>query len=491
LCTFWGSLQQHPRDLHLNYFITFFVEKSKSTYHYNMKIFRISIILCTLLATFSCRKNNEDYQVGVDLRDSVYIYAKELYLWTDRMPSIVDFKPKNYATANDVISAVRTFSPVQNNQYVDRFSFVQRKVDWDNSSAGARSDYGCGYRFITNDDLRISFVYANSAAGRKGVQRGWRLLKVNNIVPDASESTIQQLNNALFNSTTLNVLFRKNDGTEELITMNPVNYTANFILDRRVIQSGDKKIAYLVFNGFLGGNQGKDTQAALTDAFDFFASQGATELVVDLRYNGGGYVYLAEHLCNLIAPTAAKGKTMFTERWNSRYSSFNETVNFDNSPSKLNLSRVVFITTSSTASASELAINSLRPYMDVKIIGRPSAGKPVGFPVLPIIMDRNNPDANYVVAPVAFQSFNANDFGDYFEGLTPDKVQIDDVTRNFGDTEELCLRDAINYLTTGVLQKQLQEERNLGLQPVLANELLNKEHHGTIKLVGKSFILKK
>jgi hypothetical protein len=92
---------------------------------------------------------------------------------------------------------------------------------------------------------------------------------------------------------------------------------------------------------------------------------------------------------------------------------------------------------------------------------------------------------------VAFQSFNANDFGDYFEGLTPDKVQIDDVTRNFGDTEELCLRDAINYLTTGVLQKQLQEERNLGLQPVLANELLNKEHHGTIKLVGKSFILKK
>lgn len=450
------------------------------------------LIIATLTSFFACKPRlDSDYQVGADIRDSVYIYAKELYLWTDRLPDIFNFRPKNYASPEDVIAVVRTFSPVQNGANVDRFSFVQRKIDWDNVSAGNRADYGAGYRFLTPTDLRVSFVYANSAAGKRGIQRGWRLLKVNNITPDTSSSTLQQLNEALFNSTSLTILVRKNDNTEETITLTPESYTANFIMDRRVIDMGGRKIAYLVFHSFLGGNNGKDTQDALTDAFNFFASQGANELVVDLRYNGGGFVSLAKHLCNLMAPASAKGKVMFSERWNERYSSFNETINFDNSPPKLNLNRMVFITTSSTASASELVINSMRPYLDVRIIGRASAGKPVGFPVLPIIMDRTRPTANYVVAPVAFQSFNANNFGDYFNGLSPDKIQIDDVSRNFGDPQEACLKDAITFLTTGILQREIQTERNLLIQPTQTNQKLHREDYGTIKLMKSSFVLKK
>lgn len=456
----------------------------------NLLKFTLFIMVLAILGACKPRLDN-DYQVGADIRDSVYIYAKELYLWTDNLPDIFNFKPKNYSSPEDVIAVVRTFSPIQDGKNVDRFSFVQKKIDWDNVSAGNRSDYGAGYRFLSPNDLRISFVFSNSAAGKKGVQRGWRLLKVNNIVPDTSSSTIQQLNEALFNSTSLTIDFLKPDNTQETITLSPESYVANFIMDKRVIEVGGKKIAYLVFHSFLGGNSGKDTQDALTDAFDFFASEGANELVVDLRYNGGGFVSLAQHLCNLIAPAGAKGKVMFSERWNERYSSFNETINFDNSPAKLNLSRMVFITTSATASASELVINSMRPYLDVRIIGRASAGKPVGFPVLPIIMDRTRPAANYVVAPVAFQSFNANDFGDYFNGLTPDKIQIDDVSRNFGDTQEACLQDAITFLTTGVLQRDIQSERNASLQPTQANEKFHKEDYGTIKLMKNTIVLKK
>ncbi|GAB4132572.1 MAG: S41 family peptidase [Raineya sp.] len=456
-------------------------------------LFQYFFIFAVWLSIIACKPRlDSSYQVGADIRDSVYIYAKELYLWTDRLPDIFNFKPKNYASPEDVIAVVRTFSPVQNSSNVDRFSFVQRKIDWDNTSAGNRSDYGAGYRFLSPTDLRVSFVYANSAAGKKGVQRGWRVLKVNNITPDTSSSTIQQLNEALFNSSSVSIEFQKNDNTIQTLTLAPESYTANFIMDRRVIDQGGRKIAYLVFHSFLGGNNGKDTETALTDAFDFFASQGANELVVDLRYNGGGFISLARHLCNLIAPAAAKGKVMFSERWNERYSSFNETINFDTSPEKLNLSRVVFITTSSTASASELVINSLRPYLDVRIIGRASAGKPVGFPVLPIIMDKARPDANYVVAPVAFQSFNANNFGDYFNGLQPDKIQIDDVSRNFGDPQEACLQDAITFLTTGVLQKNnWQSDRNLLLQPIQSNQKLHKEDYGTIKLIKDAIVLKK
>lgn len=454
-------------------------------------LFKFTVI--GLLAVFvACKPRLEnDYQVGADIRDSVYIYAKELYLWTDRLPDIFNFRPKNYATPEDVIAVVRTFSPIQNGNNVDRFSFVQRKTDWDNLSAGNRSDYGAGYRFLTPTDLRVSFVFANSAAGKKGIQRGWRLLKVNDITPDTSSSTIQQLNEALFNSSSVTIRFQKNDSTEETITLSPENYTANFIMDKRIISVGDRKIAYLVFHSFLGGNNGKDTQDALTEAFDFFASQGANELVVDLRYNGGGFVSLAEHLCNLMAPASAKGQVMFTERWNERYSSFNQTIKFDESPVKLNLNRVVFITTASTASASELVINSMRPYLDVRIIGRASAGKPVGFPVLPIIMDPSRPTANYVVAPVAFQSFNANNFGDYFDGLPPDKEQIDDVSRNFGDPQEACLQDAITFLTTGILGRNAPSERNLAMQPTQSNQKLHQEEYGTIKLMKNSILLKK
>ena len=455
-------------------------------------LLKLTLFIAILSSLGACKPRlDNDYQVGADIRDSVYIYAKELYLWTDNLPDIFSFKPKNYSSPEDVIAVVRTFSPIQDGKNVDRFSFVQKKIDWDNVSAGNRSDYGAGYRFLSPDDLRVSFVFSNSAAGKQGIQRGWRLLKVNNIIPDTSSSTVQQLNEALFNSNSVTINFRKNDNNEETINLSPESYTANFIMDRRVIDVGGKKIAYLVFHSFLGANNGKDTQDALTDAFDFFASQGADELVVDLRYNGGGFVSLAQHLCNLIAPASAKAKVMITERWNERYKTLNETINFDNSPAKLNLNRVVFITTSATASASELVINSMRPYLDVRIIGGASAGKPVGFPVLPIIMDRTRPTANYVVAPVAFQSFNANDFGDYFGGLTPDKIQIDDVSRNFGDTQEACLQDAITFLTTGVLQRDMQSERNISLQATQANQKLHKEDYGTIKLMKNAIVLKK
>lgn len=455
-----------------------------------MKLFKLFIAFSCVLFVFSCKpKLDTNYQVGADIRDSVYIYAKDLYLWTDAMPDIFRFRPQSYRAPEDVITVVRTYSPVQNGFFVDRFSFVLPKASWDNTASGNRSDYGAGYRFRTADDLRISYVYSESAMGKQGVQRGWRLLKVNNITPDTSAATVSQLNNAFSTSTSLTVDFLKSDNTPTTLTFSPDTYVANFILDKRVIPYSGKKIAYLVLNSFLGANTGKDTQTALSAAFNEFSLQGATELIVDLRYNGGGYVFLAAHLSNLIAPASAKGQLMFKEVWNEQYKKFNETFTFDDSPDKLNLSKIVFITTASTASASELSINNMRPYLEVKIIGTKTSGKPVGFPVIPIIMSSSNPSLNYVVAPVAFQNFNAKNFGDYFGGLPPDKVQIDDVAKNFGDTSEACLKDALNFLTTGILLRSISQEDMLE-QPIQANEKLNTEQHGSIKLMP-SLSLKK
>ncbi|MCS6795631.1 MAG: hypothetical protein NZ516_06700 [Raineya sp.] len=252
-----------------------------------MKLVRLFSGLVLMIGIISCRPRTEIYQVGADIRDSVFIYAKELYLWTENLPDIFTFKPKNFGTPEEVINSIRTYSPVIGGRRADRFSFVARKIDWENASAGNRVDYGCGYRFLTPNDLRISFVYANSAAGKKGIQRGWRLLKVNNIVPDTSASTLNQLNEALFASNSVTIEFQKPDNTTETITLIPENYSANFVLHKQVLVTGGKKIAYLVLNAFLGANNGKATEEELTQTFDFFASAGADELVVDLSYNTG------------------------------------------------------------------------------------------------------------------------------------------------------------------------------------------------------------
>ncbi|MDX1903140.1 MAG: S41 family peptidase [Thermonemataceae bacterium] len=451
-----------------------------------MKTLKIYIFLLGVLGFGAC-KNQENYQVGADIRDSVYIYAKDLYLWNESLPDIFEFKPKNYSSPQSVIASVRTYSPIQNGYYVDRFSFVSKLLDWENTSSGNSVDYGCGYSFYSPNDLRISYVYENSAAGQQGVQRGWQLLKVNNIIPDTTQTTINQLNEALFYSNSVEILFRKNDNTEQSLTLTPQNYTANFLLHKEVINYNNRKIAYLVLNGFLGANDGKDTQTALEQAFSYFTSQGAEELVIDLRYNSGGYIYLAERLANLIAPANAKGQVMFSERWNNLYSQYNSTTYFSNEASTLSLSRVFFITTNSTASASELLINSLSPYLNVQIIGEVTAGKPVGFPVLPIIMNSQNNNDNYVVAPVAFQSFNANNFGDYFQGLSVQKEQIDDVTKNFGDTQEACLQDALYFISNGVFQRNINQ-RSKAVQNL--NRQFFKHNFGSIKLMKNTIFRK-
>ncbi len=162
---------------------------------------------------------------------------------------------------------------------------------------------------------------------------------------------------------------------------------------------------------FLGNMN--DVSNKFIAVFTKFASENITELVVDLRYNGGGYVNLQQKLANFIVKSSANGSNMMTEQFNSKHITSNVTTKFEKLGG-LNISDVYFIVSDNTASASELLINNLKPYMNVKLVGENTYGKPVGFFPIPV--------SDWYIFPVSFRSVNGLGEGNYFDGIQVDQV---------------------------------------------------------------------
>jgi hypothetical protein len=176
--------------------------------------------------------------------------------------------------------------------------------------------------------------------------------------------------------------------------------------------------------------------------FNHFAAAGINDLVVDLRYNGGGYVTVQQKLADWLAPSSANAQLMMKEQFNDKYTEFNTTDNFQKLGS-LNLSRIYFIVSRSTASASELLINNLKPFMDVQLVGPSKTyGKPVGFFPMPV--------GDWYIFPVSFRSTNKNGQGNYFNGMDLNSQVADGLDKDWGDITESCLQSVLSNITTGV-----------------------------------------
>ena len=267
----------------------------------------------------SC-KTNETKPVA-DLRDSVYSYSKEFYLWTDNLPSQEVFNPLSYASANDVMQKLRTYSPFVNAKYQDRWSFVIEKSIWDNVVSGNNSDTGAEYGFASETDLRVKLVYSQSSAGIQGVKRGWKALKINGI--DANRANITALNTEL-KKESQSIVFQKSDGTEQTLTLRGGNYKSDYVMSPKVFNVNGNNVGYFMFDSFLGeaiGNQtAQTTLNELDKVFADFRAKNVTELVLDLRYNGGGYGLVSSYLGNLIAPSSAVGSVFASSVHNTKNS---------------------------------------------------------------------------------------------------------------------------------------------------------------------------
>ncbi|HEY0609876.1 MAG TPA: S41 family peptidase [Chitinophaga sp.] len=413
-----------------------------------------------------------DGGVAVSSKDSMYFIFKDEYLWNDVIPDSATFKPNSYNTASAMFNALKSYKK-DNGNNLDHYSFLDDGTVAGEIGEGIAGDFGLEIDYNTATDLRIIYVYANSPAYQQGVRRTWQITAINNnsnVSYDGSNGpNVQRIVQAIYNSNSVTITFKKPDNTSVTLTLNTAQYNINPVLYSSVINLGGKKIGYLVFNQFISLDKVK---ANIDAAFTGFGT-GVTDLVVDLRYNGGGSVETAEYLANLIAPSSVgtNGKTlMYKEFFNStltnhQYSRFlaNKKVPgasytwgqvFDdwvNNPSfyfgkqgNLNISNVAFIGTGSTASASELLINILKPYMNVKLVGDTTYGKPVGFVGINV--------AGYAMYAVSIWSKNSQGQGDYFHGMFPTDAPVsadeeyEDYSKDWGSTSEIYLRRALKQL---------------------------------------------
>ncbi|MBA2249942.1 MAG: hypothetical protein H0W12_07085 [Chitinophagaceae bacterium] len=421
----------------------------------------ISVIICT-----SCNKNKDlvtpvtskpaTNPVSVTdpnvAKDSALLEARDLYLWYNQIPST--FNARSYDDPDKIMTAIRQYSIEPGfSGPIDRWSFGMKKVDWDNLSSGisasfssttnSAGNYGLGVFFLAQGDLRVKSVERASPAGVAGIHRGWRITKINGSTDITTGNSTFIIDN-VFNSTSTNFTFLKPDGTTVDITLNAAHYADHPVFFDNVYTISSKKIGYMVFNSFLGDTT--EISNEFQRVFSNFANQNVNDMVIDLRYNGGGYVSVQEKLADYLVAASANGGLMMKEQYNDKHSAYNVSTNFRKLGS-LNLSRVFFIVSSSTASASELLINNLKPYMDVKLLGPSSThGKPVGF--FPV------PAGDWYVFPVSFKSTNKNGVGNYYNGLPVDAQVADGLDKDWGDVTETGFASAIKYITSGSFRTQ-------------------------------------
>jgi carboxyl-terminal processing protease len=372
-----------------------------------------------------------------DVRDSVYAYVQYAYLWNENLPASDVFKPQNFATPGAVMEAVKKYSPLNTQgQPLDRWSYVTTATAYSQQQQGGQTgSFGLFLAFLTTNDLRVRFVLPNSPAAQQGLDRGWRVRSINGIT--ATAENVSQINTELGKGT-LELQVESPAGTVSTKTIARGSYNTRMVFDRRVLDVDGKKVGYLNFFQFVNS-----AVPELREAIRHFQQNNVTDVVVDMRYNGGGNLRVADTLANLLIPTAANGSIFYNTVLNERLKAQNQSYRV-RKEGTLNLNRFFFITTGNTASASELIINGLKPYAQTILIGEKTYGKPVGQSARYI--------GQYMPFATAFKYTNARNEGDFFDGLPVQRAQVDDVSHGFGDPNEACLSDALYYIRTGTFR---------------------------------------
>jgi C-terminal processing protease CtpA/Prc len=201
-----------------------------------------------------------------------------------------------------------------------------------------------------------------------------------------------------------------------------------------------RRVGYIFFRNFV-----EPSFAALDAAFAQLSEARVDDVVLDMRYNGGGLVNVARHLASIIGGVRTRGQVFAEYFHNDKNLHRNEVLRFEDKPNAASLSRLIVITTPDSASASELVINALRPFIPVAVIGDRTYGKPVGQYQVEF--------CDKMLAPVSFSLRNADGVGDFFGGIPADCPAPDDIGRALGDPAEASLREALTYAATGTCSR--------------------------------------
>jgi len=384
-------------------------------------------------------------------QDRVAAQLREWYLFPDTLPASLD--PTPYATVDDYIDALTATARAQGK---DRFFTYLTSIAEEDAFYDAGSSAGFGFRLSFEDAADRVFIaetFEATPALAAGIDRGAEITGIGTSaanVRSVSAILATEGANGIFDALgpstagTSRVL-RITDaaGTRE-VTLAKAEYELTPVSSRygtKILDDGGRRVGYVNLRTFI-----TTADPALRAAFAQFRSAGVTDVIVDLRYNGGGLVSTAELFTDLFGRDRATSEVQGYTVFRSEKSAANETRLFQPQPQSIAPTRVAFIGTGGTASASEFVINALLPYLQsrVALIGTNTFGKPVGQ----IPLDFEPCDDRLRV--VAFATQNAARQGDYFNGLAS-KVSAscqaaDDLSRPLGDPQEASVRAALDFI---------------------------------------------
>ncbi|WP_209328863.1 S41 family peptidase [Lunatimonas salinarum] len=407
----------------------------------------LPVLLVGLLINVSCTEDEEVPEVRVKrVKEAIYASMNEWYFWNDFIPSSVNVD--RYSSYEDLLRGL-----VYNE--LDRWSYITTPSEFNRAFTGQQAGHGFGIGIGTDDNLYISFVYDASPAGKDGWQRGWEVIEVNGRPISAYRSgngyNLQLGPNTSDVQNTF--VLRLPDGSETTRTIGKAEYQTNSVLHKEIVKLENKQVGYWVYNSFRASPGVTPTKSMeVEEALQFFEDGQIEELIIDLRYNGGGSVDVAEQIMNALIPGIHDGKLMYTNALNNDKSNFNETYEFKKT-GNLELERLIFITSRGSASASELIINCLEPYIETVIIGEDTFGKPVGS--FPLSRYNNTLSANDIeLVPITFAIANANGKAEYFDGFPVDFPVGDDISKNWGDQKDPRLQAALSYIQFGSVGSQ-------------------------------------
>ncbi|MCW8879203.1 MAG: S41 family peptidase [Kangiellaceae bacterium] len=356
----------------------------------------------------------------------VFAVMNDTYLYYNQVPSV---NLDEYETAESLLEDLRV-SP-------DRFSYITSAEANENFfEEGTYIGFGFNSSPLPSEQAYvINFVYDNSAVGQAGIIRSDRILAVDGVSSQELIDTIglsEQLasinegESATFTIQSIGAEPRDVILTKGLVTMNTV-------LKAEVVENQGRSIGYVAVSNFIENTSPDFTEVATT-----FNNASIDELVLDLRYNGGGRVSAALTVASLIGGASTNGNNFAKYIHNDKYIADNRSILFSELSDAMNLSRVYVLTTDSTCSASELVMNSLSPFADVIRIGGTTCGKPIGF--------YGKTFCEKLIQPIELEIRNHFDEGGYFDGLTPTCEQEDIVSTDFANVQDAMFAHAIYHM---------------------------------------------
>jgi carboxyl-terminal processing protease len=435
---------------------------------------RILPILLLLFITISCSKEDDNVPDDIEIQNFIWKGLNAYYFWQQDIPDLSDQKFSSQEQLNSFLEDNSEpeeffYSMLNNYPTTDKYSWIVddyialEQLLQQGISGVTGAEFGLVFETGSETDIYgyIRYIIPGSDAAKKNIQRGDVFYAV-----DGTELTINNYRDLLFSASsyTLN-LADYNGGNPtsngQSVSLTKTEVQENPVFITKTFDVMGKKIGYLMYNGFTSAFNNE-----LNNAFASLSSEGVTDLVLDFRYNPGGSVRTATYLSSMVTGQFT-GELFTKEKWNDKWQNYFDSSspeslinNFVNQTSdgsainSLNLNDVVILTTGGSASASELVINGLNPYINVTTIGTKTEGKYVASVTLYDSDDYRregaNPNHTWAMQPIVLEEQNKLGENDE-DGFDP-TIEFPENRANLGilgEVTEPLLERAITFITTG------------------------------------------